>query len=245
MGELTVLIGRKALGTVAYMGGVPAVLEKFCWAWGQMIQWNEESLATPSHCINYDRASISDHGPARNSLVSRFVGDWLIQLDTDHNFAPDLVEKLVITANEHNVDVLTACYVMKNPPHVPVIYQWVNIGESVGLQPIADWDSRFKLMQIGSAGAGALFVRRNVFNRIVTELNQQPFDKIYPYSEDHSFFYRCRKLDIKCYAHMRLESKHLRVSEVSLADVPRNTFSMSEYFPVENLDNTLKGKNNV
>ena len=225
------LLGRKALGTVAYLGGVPAVLESFTWSWGQMIHYNHEMFVEGPHYIHYDRASISDHGPARNSLVSRFLGDWLVMMDTDHRFDPDIIARLVRTADDSGVDVLSAVYQMKNAPHVPVLFQWV--GDSPkGLQPLATWPKEAKVLQIGSAGAGCLFVRRSVFDRLA-EQGGGPFDKIGIFSEDHSFFKRCADAGIPCYAAMDIQSNHLRVVPVTDDDLPKpGELMTSELFPV-------------
>ncbi len=227
------LLGSKAIGTVAYMGGLPAVLESFAWSWGQMVQYNQEMLCTGTQYVHYDRAAISDHGPARNSLVSRFLGDWLIQMDTDHRFDPDIVARLVRTADEAGIDVLSAVYQMKNAPHVPVLFQWVGDGPK-GLQPLATWPKEARVLQIGSAGAGCLFVRRSVFDRLtVANPTEGAFDKIGVFSEDHSFFKRCADAGIPCYAAMHIQANHLRVVPVTDDDLPKTgELMVSELFPV-------------
>jgi hypothetical protein len=231
------LLGRKAVGTVAYMGGIPAVLEPFCWSWGQMVQHNQELFCDGQQYIHYDRAAISDHGPARNSLVSRFLGDWLVQMDTDHSFDPDIVARLVRTADAAGVDVLSAVYQMKNPPHVPVLFQWVgdpNNKNHRGLQPLAKWPKEAKVLQIGSSGGGCLFVRRKVFDQLATAYpRQNPFDKLEPFSEDHSFYLRCLNQKIDCYAAMDIHSNHLRVVPVTEDDLPKDgELMVSDLFPV-------------
>ena len=215
-------LGRKAIGTVAYLGGLPAVLESFTWAWGQMVQYNQELFCEGTDYIHYDRAMISDHGPARNSLVSRFLGDWLIQMDTDHQFDPDIVARLVRLAEKHHVDVISAVYQMKAPPHVPVLFQWV--GEE-SLQPMWWTDNGASLVEIGSSGGGCLFVRRSVFDRLAVD---RPFEKIGVLSEDHSFFKRCKEKDIKCYAALKVHSHHLRVVPVTMADAVHVGLMQSE-----------------
>ena len=77
---------NKFIGTVAYLGGVPSVLEEFCWSWSQMVQYNTEYLCQPGELIFYDRARASYHAFARNTLASRMRGDWIVMLDTDHLF---------------------------------------------------------------------------------------------------------------------------------------------------------------
>ena len=229
------MLGRKAIGTVAYMGGVPAVLEPFCWSWGQMVQHNQELFVEGSGYVHYDRAAISDHAPARNSLVARFLGDWLVQMDTDHRFDPDIVARLVRTADLYGLDVLSAVYLQKNAPHLPVVYQWVQTDGLPILQPIARWPDEAEVLQIGSAGGGCLFVRRSVYDRLAEAYpGQGAFDRIHPFSEDHSFFVRCREQGIKCYAAMRVQSEHLRVASVTYSDLPpAGMVPTSDLFGVE------------
>lgn len=226
------LVGRKAIGTVAYLGGLPSVLEAFTWSWGQMVAYNAEFLADSKKYVHYARSTFSDHGPARNSLVTAFLGDWLVQLDTDHMFDPDIVGRLLRLANKYEIDVLSGLYQLKNPPHLPVLYQWVSgdKGKTFGLQPIAQWkaqpdfEGRAELMRIGSAGGGCLFVRRSVFDRISRKYNCGPFDKVGVFSEDHSFFHRLRELEIPAYAAMNVHCNHLRVAPVTLNDLDHYGF---------------------
>lgn len=232
------MLGRKALGTVAYLGGVPAVLERFTWSWGQMVQYNHELFVghDATRYVHYDRSTISDHAPARNGLVARFLGDWLVQMDTDHQFEPDVIRRLVETADRYGVDVLSAVYQLKQAPHVPVLYQWVKVSADgpLGLQPMARWPTDAALVQIGSAGAGCLFVRRSVFDRLATAYpGVGAFDRVGLFSEDHSFFLRCREHEIKCYAAMQIHSHHLRVVPVTLEDLDDRGLQVSELFPVE------------
>jgi hypothetical protein len=226
------LLGRKALGTVAYLGGLPALLEPFCWSWGQMVQYNQEFLATEKTYVHYDRATFSDHGPARNSLVTRFLGQWLVQMDTDHAFEPDIIARLVRLADECEIDVLSGLYQQKGTPHVPVLYRWGDVGGKQMPQPIVKWPKEARVIPIGSAGGGCLFVRRNVFDKIADANSEGPFDKIHPYSEDHSFFYRCKELGIPCYAAPRIESRHLRIMPVTMEDFDSD-YTKIEEFPAE------------
>ena len=221
MGGVDMILASKAIGTVAYLGGLPALLEQFCWSWGQMIQYNSEWVE-PGRYVNYDRSAYTDHGPARNALANRFLGDWLVQLDTDHIFEPDLIARLVNYADTLDIDVLSGVYQMKNSPHLPVLYQWCGPDDAPGLQPMAMWDKRLKVVQIGSAGGGCLFVRRKVFDRIASELKQEPFDKLHPFSEDHSFFLRLKQLKIPAYAALNIQCNHLRVMPVTFEDLPQN-----------------------
>ena len=203
----------KAIGTVAYLGGTPANLEKFTWAWGQMIQFNAECCA-PGEYVNIDRATHSVHDVARNELVDRMMGDWLLMLDMDHEFEPDLAIRMWLLMQRKNLDVLTAIYTFRYAPHPPVIYH----DEGEMRKRIVSWTPDMDIIPIDACGAGSLMVRRGVFERMVLELNERPFSRRGEKGEDHSFFIRCKELGIKSWCCPAIESFHLQVRPLSLAD---------------------------
>lgn len=208
------LYGRKVIGSIMYMGGIPAVLEEFCWAWSQLVLYNSEYLSAPGEQIHYWRPKVSYHSYARNACYDRMQGDWLLMLDTDHEFEPDLAARLVRTMLVHDLDVLTGMYCYKRSPHNPVIFS--RTGNK--LDYLGDWDRDCKLFQIGASGAGCLLIRRRAFDRIRSELGENPFEIRKGFSEDNSFFDRCWDLGIKAYCCPDIESPHLRVQPVSLSD---------------------------
>jgi hypothetical protein len=205
---------REPLGTVAYLGGVPAVLEEFCWAWGQMVAFNAEYLGY----VHIDHARESVHDFARNELVRRMLGQWIVMLDADHQPPPDIVLRLVTTADRLAIDVLTAMYQYRRPPHLPVWFE----DTPHGRQAVLDWDANgAQAIQISAAGAGSLFVRRRVFERIFQEMGEEPFARTGGWGEDHSFFWRLKLLGIPAWGAPGIESGHLAVRPVTLADYER------------------------
>lgn len=211
------LLGNTPIGTVAYLGGLPAVLEAFCWSWGQLIQCNAEQVCRPGEYVHYDRATVSFHAFARNALCDRFLGEWLLMLDTDHAPEPDLLRRLLTARRmiDQPAAVLVAAYPHRTPPHSPVLYRY---DEGSGtFAPIADWPRQALAVRVDSAGAGALLVPRGVLDRIRAELGEGPFDIRHPYGEDHSFFLRCRQLGIAVWALPHIESPHLVVRPLTLA----------------------------
>jgi hypothetical protein len=135
-------------------------------------------------------------------------------LDTDHKPEPDLAVRLLTLMLQAEIDVICGVYCHRTPPNSPVLYQWNKTG--TGLEPIGDWDRSVKLVEVGSAGGGALMVRRGAYQRIREELKCMPFDIDPPFGEDHSFFKRCRQLGIKVYAAPMIESPHLDVKAFGL-----------------------------
>lgn len=198
---------REYDGTVAYMGmgGIWSLPAAWVSSWTAMLQYNQEHLSRPVH---YARAGTTYHSYARNDIVNRMRGDWLLMLDCDHEFEPDLCARLLNTMRRLDLDVLTGFYQYRTPPHAPTIYHWKQGGD--GVNPIGGWNEEYPVIQVDAAGAGCLMVRRRVFDRIREEIRgEQPFDVRPPYSEDLSFFRRLADLGIKAFCDTRVHYWHL------------------------------------
>lgn len=202
------------------MGGIPAVYEDFCHAWGQLIQFTCEECRSDEY-VHFFRTKASLHDVARNDLVNNMLGDWLLMLDTDHAPEPDLVLRMVDRLETYKLDVLTGIYQFKGPPYSPVLY----LKDGEGYRPVGSWRPQEEgsegLFQVDAAGGGCLMVRRKVFDRIKKELNEEPFDRLHPFGEDMSFFKRLERLDIKCYCDAKIECFHLQTRGITLEDYTR------------------------
>ena len=210
------LMGKKTIGTCGIMGGVPFAHMEFCWSLAQMLQYSHEYVCGPGEIIHLDKSDISYHMTARNGLAKRCLGDWMLMLDVDHAFSPDLLARMLFAMNVYQVDVLSALYHYRTPPHLPVLFVFDK--EKKAMSHLVDWDCNAKIFEIDSAGAGTLLIKKNVFERIYSELNEEPFSITPPYSEDHSFFLRLRQLGIKAYCTPYIESAHLYTNPITSAD---------------------------
>jgi hypothetical protein len=224
------LLGRKPIGTITYLGGLPAVLERFCWSFAQLLVHSQETLCSPDEFIHADRAAISDHGPARNGLAARFLGDWLLMLDADHAFEPDLLVRLLHRMDANGLDVMTGFYQFKSPPYSPVLF--LRQGENKFVHAIAKWPDGSEILKVDSAGAGCLLVRRKVFDRIRVELKEEPFNRVEGLSEDHSFFWRLHLLKIPAWCDFRVECNHLAIKAITQTDYDPDTLDSSAPIPV-------------
>ncbi len=201
------MLTEKIIGTIGYMGGIMSVPEPFAFSWGNMLVYSHETLCQPGEHIHPERAKQSLHDWARNELVTKMKGDWLLMLDTDVQFQPDFAARLVMQMERHNLDVVTGIYSFKKDPHFPVLYMY-NHG-SDRYEVISEWDRTSDLLNIDSAGGGCLLVRRRVFDRIRNELHEAPFNRYGSKGEDHSFFTRLRKLGIQAWCACNVELEHL------------------------------------
>jgi hypothetical protein len=108
---------NRYIGTVAEMGGVPAILAPFHHSMKALIQWSARYVCRPGEDIYYpDPPRCSIHDVARNIMVETMRGDWLLMLDTDHSFEPDLLYRLINLSEQTGADVVTGMYQYRQPP---------------------------------------------------------------------------------------------------------------------------------
>jgi hypothetical protein len=216
------LIHKQPIGTVAYMGGTPAILEKFSYAFLQLALYSNEYLVGSNSYIHYDRSKVSYHAKARNELVQSMQGDWILMLDTDHEPDPDLLARMLNIFNRYKLDVLCGLYQVKMFPYPPLIYQWNEDRTEYELISSFDNKENADIFEIAAAGGGCLLLRRMVVYRMLNELKERPFDirkqksGRLALSEDLSFFQRCDELGIKCYASTKIENPHLDIVPITM-----------------------------
>lgn len=104
----------------------------------------------------------SDREPSRNLLARRALdegADWLLFLDDDHVFGPDLLLRLL----DRRVDLVGALYLRRGRPFTPIAYssrlpddRWepLDLGGRSGLVPVA------------AVGTGGMLVRREVLEAV-------------------------------------------------------------------------------
>ena len=210
------------------MGGIPNLPEPFVWCWTQMIQFNAEYLCGPGEYVHYDKSSVSFHSMARNQIAAQMHGQWLLMLDTDMTFEPDICARLLTHIENDGADIVTGVYPFKGSIHSPVIYTANDKGD---LQPIGDWDrpdaDRY-LLPIDSAGGGCLMVTRSVFEKIKEQEKQEPFAIEPPFGEDHSFFRRAKRCGYKAFANPNIQCGHLAWKAWSMDDYKPEPEQLSE-----------------
>jgi cellulose synthase/poly-beta-1,6-N-acetylglucosamine synthase-like glycosyltransferase len=230
-----VLIRNELIGTIAYMGGVMALPEPFAWAWGNMLIHSHAALCQPGQYIMPDHAAQSLHDVARNQLVKRMRGDWLLMLDTDTTFESDFAARLVMIMERLNLDVVTGIYSFKRPPHFPVLY--MRNRETDQHEVIRSWDGEGDVFPIDAAGGGCLLIRRRAFDAIRRELREEPFSRIDgTKGEDISFFRRLKQVGIQAHCAWKVEMVHLAYQGIRTSnDFDGSGFEAAREYNVEGL----------
>ena len=205
----------KPIGTVAIMGGIATIPTPFLKSYAEMIQYNGKHLGP----IHYMSSTSSFHAQARNEIVDQMKGDWVLMLDTDATFGPDILHRMLKRMETHDLDVLVGMYQFKNYPHSPVLFSWNERGLPKKIQgyQAREYD-QFNYFPVDVAGAGCLLIRDRVITRMLTELKENQFDILPPLGEDFSFFNRLKRLDIQAVCDPAIRLEHLTWKGITMND---------------------------
>lgn len=215
------LHNKRVIGTIGIMAGLPCNLEEFSWSYGNLIDYSNHYVCGPQERIELVKSAHSFHILARNQMADAMEGEWLLQLDMDHSFEPDLLARLLNLMNKYDrpdyrVGVVGGLYLHKQPPYNPTIWQFT--GQEDQTVPILNWPEG-EVLEVGVIGTGALLVKRWVFDRIEKELGEKPFS-VSEYKglvgEDFAFARRCRKLGIPMLVDPRIEGHHAKVTRLTV-----------------------------
>lgn len=197
------MIEKTAIGTIARAWN-PILSEQFADSLMRLGMYSQHALCGPNEFIHYVKGTVSYHELMRGELVDKSLGEWVLQLDTDHAFSSDLLERLLYLRAKYNTQVLSGIYAFKNPPHGPVACTIVE-GKAV---PLASWDYSKEIIPVDYVGGGCLLVNRDVFKQIEDHFKVPPFTQIQGLSEDYSFCARCKELGIQVHLATNVQSHH-------------------------------------
>ena len=149
---------------------------------------------------------------ARNNLATKAMDndiEWTMWFDSDMVFPPDTMIRLLNTAIDRRIDILsTVCY-RRRPPYSPVLFDKLTIDEKTGW---ADFTERTEvpdeIFEVAATGFACTLVNTRVF-REVRNINYSMFQPIYNNSEDLSFCWRARQAGFKIYADPSLNVGHV------------------------------------
>jgi hypothetical protein len=96
---------EKAIGTIGTMfGDWPSYFAK---SYKHLIQYNWRNIIKPGQYIHETESPVSWHTSGRNYLVESARGEWLLQLDVDHAFMPDVLHRLLLLSEKYNAPVIS------------------------------------------------------------------------------------------------------------------------------------------
>lgn len=149
--------------------------------------------------------------------------EWLMWLDTDMGFDPDIVDQLIESADPIERPVVGAlCFGQKNDggkPYgarwmktQPTIYEFVVLEDQAGVTPKFSYD-RDAMVKCGATGSAAILIHRTVLEKMRDVYGHDWYTPVRHetgtvFSEDLSFCYRLAGIDVPLYVNTAVKTTH-------------------------------------
>lgn len=179
----------KTLIAVPCMDQVPA---PFCGSLAKLRKVDECILSMQMGSLIYT---------SRNSLATQAIqcdADYVLWLDSDMVFEPDLLERMMAVLKENDLDILTGLYFRRVPPYTPVLFNELEIVDGEGCKWTEFTEIPDKLFEVGGCGFGCVLMKTDPFYDVQSKFNNMfaPFGYT---GEDLAFCWRARQCGFKIY----------------------------------------------
>lgn len=130
--------------------------------------------------------------------------DYVLWLDSDMVFMPDLLEKLM----EDDKDIVAGMFFQRRPPCWPAIWKELTVGEAGERS-----DTRYldypenELFEVEACGMAAVLMKTEVLQNVYDTYHRM-FEPISGYGEDLSFCIRAKNCGYKIWCDSRIEVGH-------------------------------------
>ena len=136
---------------------------------------------------------------SRNTLATRAIqteADYVLWLDSDMVFEPDLLERLMKTLTENDLDIVTGLYFRRVQPYSPVLFKDMTLIRDT----FFEW-SEFKevpsdLFEVAGCGFGCVLMKTDAFFDVQSKFGNM-FAPIGNTGEDLAFCWRARECGYK------------------------------------------------
>jgi GT2 family glycosyltransferase len=165
-------------------------------------------LRFPQNCqVLYALSKTVGIDVARNEIIEKAPADadYVLFLDSDVLVPPDAVLKLM----SHGKDIVSGLYFSSNPPFYPHAYKSDGKGK---YDHIFDYP-KDSLLEVDAVGAGALLVRKAVFDKIGAPYFQHAVQKT-DMGEDFYFCKKARESGFKVFCDTSVKCTHMGVSMI-------------------------------
>lgn len=148
---------------------------------------------------------------ARNNLARQAIkaeADWVLWLDSDMVFAPDLLQRMLKVCTENDIDFLTAVCFRRKPPYTPCLFERLDKVEKGASYTalLSVPDGRFK---VGGCGFAGVLLSTDVLISVSAKFNGRMFDPLEGMGEDVSFCWRARQCGYDIWCDSDIELGHV------------------------------------
>jgi len=205
----------------------------FTWSLAQLVTLDSrlnQHVTGPQGDMIHIQSSPRIH-EARNQVVDQFAQldqqpEWLLMLDSDMTFEPDLLERMMAYAHPERVPILGGlCFGggRVNDPF-PTIYRLTQEGNYASLDKVHDYP-RDALVKVGATGAACLLVHRQVYAAMHKAFGTLADGRMNPspwfaegvfgangesWGEDTAFCLRAHALSIPVHVHTGIKLGHVK-----------------------------------
>lgn len=177
----------KVLVAVPCMESVPA---QFCQSLAMLNKVGECALAMQMGSLVYD---------SRNALAVEAINrgtDFVLWLDSDMVFTPDLLERMLASLKENQADILTGVYYRRLPPYTPVLFDRLELREDGVVEAEKTVNIKDGVHEVAGCGFGAVLMRSEVILSVLGKTGGL-FTPTHGIGEDLSFCLRARQTGYK------------------------------------------------
>lgn len=193
----------KTLIAIPCMDQVPA---PFCQSLAQIQKVEDCILCMKAGSLIY---------AARNDLARISIeteADYVLWLDSDMVFKPDILVHMMDTLKKNNLDILSGLYFRRVPPYTPVIFDQLDIdGQECKFTEFKEIPEG--LFEIGACGFGCVLMKTDVFFDVYTRFGNM-FAPIGNNGEDVAFCWRARQCGYKIFCDPTVICGHVGYSVV-------------------------------
>lgn len=148
---------------------------------------------------------------ARNNLARQAIkseADWVLWLDSDMVFQPDLLQRMLAVCTENDIDFLTATCFRRKPPYTPCLFDRLQkIGRGASYTALLSVpDGRFKVEGCGFAG---VLLSTDVLLSVAAKFDGRMFDPMDGFGEDVAFCWRARQCGYDIWCDSSIEMGHV------------------------------------
>lgn len=154
---------------------------------------------------------------ARNNLARQAIkaeADWVLWLDSDMVFNPDLLQRMLKVCTENDIDFLTALCFRRKPPYTPCLFDRLDkIGRGASYTALLSVpEGRFK---VGGCGFAGVLLSTDVLISVSAKFDGRMFDPFEGFGEDVAFCWRARQCGYDIWCDSDIEMGHVGQSIVT------------------------------
>lgn len=189
----------KTFIAVPCMDSVPA---QFAHSLATLARYDDTVVAFQIGSLVYT----SRNNLARQALASG--AQYILWLDSDMVFPPDLLQRLMRHMDDPSVDFVTAVYYRRSMPYTPVLYNKMEMVDDV-----CEFEETLDLpdhpFEVAGCGFGGVLMRMNVAIDVAAKNDGRMFDPLIGAGEDLSFCWRARKCGHKILCDPSIQMGHV------------------------------------